>query len=86
MWNNNKSLGKVKIDVSMTSGNDKNEKNHKKVQHRGENFVNSSTKSFDTNTDINNWILIMDSSTVKHVTNYHVKWRTAGFLLRAFQV
>lgn len=30
MWNNNNSLGKVKIDVSMTSGNDKNEKNHKK--------------------------------------------------------
>ena len=28
MWNNNNSLGKVKIDVSMTSGNDKNEKNH----------------------------------------------------------
>ena len=49
------------------------------MQHRGDNSVNSSTKSFDINTDIIDRILMIDSSTIKHVTNYQIKWRTEEF-------
>ena len=81
LHNKNNSLGKDKIDIYMISGNDKKQKKYgKKVQFRRDNSVNSSTKSFDTNTDIID-ILMMDSSIVKHATNYQIKWRTAEFLM-----
>ena len=68
--------------------NNNNNDDHKKLRLREETSKNGGVKSSDTNTDVSNWILIMDDSIVKQVrvTNYHVKWKTAKFMLRAFRV